>query len=101
MKKVGEISWKTGIYNQTMKYNYNFSGEISWDTAYQMEGSPVQKKVKVVICVCVGGGGREDNSKPFNVANAGMLSGKGWCHSYFLFLLQIFVGSPMYLIIEG
>ena len=56
MKKVGEISWKTGIYNQTMKYNYNFSGEISWDTAYQMEGSPVQKKVKVVICVCVCGG---------------------------------------------
>ena len=53
------------------------------------------------LCVCVGGGGREDNSKPFNVANAGMLSGKGWCHSYFLFLLQIFVGSPMYLIIEG
>ena len=83
MKRFGEISCKTGIYNQ--KYKYNFSGEISWNTAYQMEGSPIQKKkAKVVICVCVGG--REDKSKPFSVANAGMLSGTGWCHSYLLFL---------------
>ena len=43
-----------------------------------------KKKAKVVICVCVGG--REDKSKPFSVANAGMLSGTGWCHSYLLFL---------------
>lgn len=59
MKRFGEISWKTGIYNQTMKYKYNFSGEISWNTAYQMKGSPIKKKkAKVVICVCVWEAGR-------------------------------------------
>ena len=86
MKRFGEISWKTGIYNQTMKYKYNFSGEISWNTAYQMKGSPIKKKKGKSgnLCVCVWG--REDKSKPFSVANAGMLSGKGWCHSYLLFL---------------
>ena len=45
------------------------------------------------LCVCVGD--REDNSKPFS-----MLSGKRWCYSYVLFFPQVFVGSPMCLIIE-
>lgn len=55
MKRFGEISWKTGIYNQTMKYKYNFSGEISWNTAYQMKGSPIKKKKGKSgnLCVCV------------------------------------------------
>lgn len=58
MKRFGEISCKTGIYNQ--KYKYNFSGEISWNTAYQMEGSPIQKKGKSGnLCVCGRQGGQE------------------------------------------
>ena len=58
MKRFGEISCKTGIYNQ--KYKYNFSGEISWNTAYQMEGSPIQKKGESGnLCVCGRQGGQE------------------------------------------
>lgn len=33
-------------FNQTMKYKYNFRGETSWDTAYQMEGPTCTKKGK-------------------------------------------------------
>lgn len=47
-------------FSQTMKYKYNFRGETSWDTAYQMEGTTCTKKGK---------------SGHFFV-------GKGWYHSH-------------------
>lgn len=81
-----------------MKYRYNFRGETSWDTAYQIEGPPVRKKAKVVIFLW---GGGKDHSKPFGVTKSDMFSGKGMVSFPPLFLPQIFVGSPMYLETEG
>ena len=63
-----------------MKYKYNFSGEISWDTAYQMEGPPVKKEAKVVVIFC-GEGGRTIVSL-LVWPNQTCLVGKGWYHSH-------------------